>query len=53
MRRVHLIVGLLGVVAFLITGQLMSHHSPPVRALTLDVHMMYIPATSTSWARPL
>jgi len=42
MRRVHLIVGLLGVVAFLITGQLMKHHSPPVRVLTPDVHMMYV-----------
>jgi len=42
MRRVHLIVGLIGVVAFLITGQLMKHHSPPVRVLTPDVHMMYV-----------
>jgi len=42
MRRVHLIVGLLGVVAFLITRQLMTHHSPPVRALTPDVRMMYV-----------
>jgi len=42
MRRVHVIVGLLGVVAFLITGQLMSHHSPPLRALKPDVHMMYV-----------
>src|SRR6266850_384615 len=41
MRRVHLIVGLLGVVAFLITGQLMKHHSPP-GVLTPDVHMMYV-----------
>ena len=42
MRRVHLIVGLIGVVAFLITGQLMKHHSPPVRMLTPGVHMMYV-----------
>lgn len=42
MRRVHLIVGLLGVVTFLITGQFMSHHNPPVRALTPDVRMMYV-----------
>jgi len=42
MRRVHLIVGLLGAVAFLITGQLMKHHSPPVGVLTPDVHMMYV-----------
>jgi MFS family permease len=42
MRRVHLILGLLGVVTFLITGQLMKHHSPPVRMLTPDVRMMYV-----------
>ena len=42
MRRVHLILGLLGVATFLITGQLMKHHSPPVRVLTPDVRMMYV-----------
>jgi len=42
MRRVHLIVGLLGVAAFLITGQLMKHHSPPLQVLTPDVHMKYV-----------
>ena len=42
MRRVHLILGLLGVVTFLITGQLMKHHNPPVRMLTPDVRMMYV-----------
>jgi MFS family permease len=42
MRRVHLILGLLGVVAFLITGQLLKHHSPPVRMLTPEVRMMYV-----------
>jgi MFS family permease len=42
MRRVHLILGLLGVVIFLITGQLMKHHNPPVRMLTPDLRMMYV-----------
>src|ERR1700730_7875099 len=42
MRRVHLILGLLGVGTFLITGQLMKHHNPPVRMLTPEVHMMYV-----------
>ena len=42
MRRVHLILGLLGVVTFLITGQLMKHHNPPVRTLTPEVRMMYV-----------
>src|ERR1700730_9778409 len=42
MRRVHLILGLLGVGTFLITGQLMKHHNPAVRMLTPKVHMMYV-----------
>jgi len=42
MRRVHLILGLLGVATFLITGQLMKHHNPPVRMLTPEVRMMYV-----------
>ena len=42
MRRVHLILGLLGVVTFLITGQFMKHHNPPVRMLAPEVRMMYV-----------
>jgi len=42
MRRIHLIIGLLGVVAFLLTGQLMKHHNPAMPLLTPDVHMMYV-----------
>jgi hypothetical protein len=42
MRRIHLIFGVLGVVAFLLTGQLMKHHAPPTRLLPPDVHMMYV-----------
>jgi hypothetical protein len=42
MRRIHLIIGVLGVVAFLLTGQLMKHHTPPMQLLTLEVRMMYV-----------
>src|SRR6266446_2535461 len=42
MRRVHLTVGLLGVIAFLITGQVMGHHIPKMQLLTPDVRMMYV-----------
>jgi hypothetical protein len=41
-RRIHLIVGLIGVVAFLLTGQLMGHHVPSMQALPAEVRMMYI-----------
>jgi len=42
MRRIHLIIALLGVVAFLLTGQLMKHHNPAMPLLTPDVRMMYV-----------
>ena len=42
MRRAHLTVGLLGVIAFLITGQVMGHHNPSVKSLMPDVRMMYV-----------
>lgn len=42
LRRLHLIVGLLGVVVFLLTGQLMKHHNPPTPGLPTDVRMMYV-----------
>ena len=42
MRRTHLIIGLLGVVAFLLTGQVMKHHTPPMQLLTPEVRMMYV-----------
>jgi hypothetical protein len=41
-RRIHLIIGLLGVVVFLLTGQLMKHHTPPMELLTPEVRMMYV-----------
>jgi uncharacterized protein YjeT (DUF2065 family) len=42
MRRFHLTIGLLSVIAFLLTGQFMKHHSPAMQFLTPDVHMMYV-----------
>ena len=42
MRRAHLLVGLLGVVAFVITGQIMAHHAPNMNALPGDVRMMFV-----------
>lgn len=42
LRRIHLIVGLLGIAAFLLTGQLMKHHDPPTPGLATDVRMMYV-----------
>jgi hypothetical protein len=38
----HLIVGLFGVIAFAITGQVMGHHHPSMQNLSGDVRMMYI-----------
>jgi hypothetical protein len=42
MRRLHLTFGLLGVLLFLLTGQFMRHHTPPMRAVSPDVHMMHV-----------
>jgi hypothetical protein len=42
MRRAHLVIGVLGVAAFLITGQLMKHHSRKMQLLTPEVRMMYV-----------
>ncbi len=42
MRRAHLITGLLAIVAFLISGQIMGHHQPAVRALPAEFHLMYV-----------
>jgi hypothetical protein len=41
MRKLHLAVGILTVVTFLITGQVMRHHSPPMTALSDSVRLMY------------
>ena len=42
MRRIHLIIGLLGVIAFLQTGQFMKHHHPRMEELSAEVRMMYV-----------
>ena len=42
MRRIHLIVGVLGVIAFLLTGQVMKHHHPRMVELSAEVRMMYV-----------
>ncbi|HKW34884.1 MAG TPA: hypothetical protein VJN92_17875 [Candidatus Acidoferrum sp.] len=42
MRRIHLITGLLGVIAFLLTGQVMKHHNPRMEELSAEVRMMYV-----------
>ena len=42
MRRVHLMVGLVGVIVFVLTGQVMARHTPPVRAMVPELRMMYV-----------
>ena len=42
MRRAHFIVGLLSVIAFLLTGQAMAHHVPNIHSLSAEVQMMYV-----------
>jgi hypothetical protein len=42
MRRLHLTFGLLGVAVFVLTGQVMRHHTPPMHELTPGVRMMYV-----------
>ena len=41
-RRVHLIVGILGVIAFVMTGQLLARHHPPTPTLPGELRMMYV-----------
>jgi hypothetical protein len=41
MRRVHLAVGILMSVVFLITGQFMRHHQPPLGTLSDATRLMY------------
>jgi hypothetical protein len=42
LRRAHLIVGVFGVIAFVITGQVMARHIPDVHSLSAEVQMMYV-----------
>jgi hypothetical protein len=41
-RRAHLIVVVLGVIAFVITGQVMARHVPDVHTLSAEVRLMYV-----------
>lgn len=41
-RRAHLIVGVLGVITFVITGQVMARHVPDVHTLSAEVRLMYV-----------
>jgi hypothetical protein len=41
LRMAHLIVGAIAVVAFLITGMLMSGHDPPVAAMELGDRLLF------------
>jgi hypothetical protein len=41
LRRLHLIVGTTAFLAFLITGQFMRHHSPPMLLLSDSVRLMF------------
>jgi len=41
-RRIHLIIGLFGVIGFLLTGQVMKHHHPRMEDLSAEVRMMYV-----------
>src|ERR1700751_353121 len=42
MRKLHLIAGLLGVLVFVLSGQVMRSHKPPVRSLKDGQRMMYV-----------
>ena len=42
LRRVHLIVGIATIVAFVLSGQLLGHHHPSMKQLPGEVRMMYV-----------
>src|SRR5207245_1122846 len=42
LRRVHLVVGIAGIVAFLLSGQLLGHHNPSMEKLPAEMLMMYV-----------
>ena len=41
-KQLHLIVGLLATLAFVLSGQVMHFHQPKLPALPDDVHLMYL-----------
>jgi hypothetical protein len=40
-RKLHLAVGVVTVIAFLLTGQFMAHHAPPLATLSDSAHLMF------------
>lgn len=42
LRRVHLVVGIAAIVAFLLSGQLLGHHHPSMEQLPAEMRMMYV-----------
>ena len=42
LRKLHLIVGLLATIAFVLTGQWMHRGIPFLKSLPADVHLMYV-----------
>jgi ethanolamine transporter EutH len=42
LRRVHLVIGIVAVVAFLLGGQVMGHHHPRMEQLSAELRMMYV-----------
>src|SRR5947209_11069750 len=42
LRRAHFIVGIMAVLAFLLTEQVMGHHHPNMKQLPAELRMMYV-----------
>jgi hypothetical protein len=42
MRRIHVTIGMLGVIAFVITGQVLARHVPNIHTLTAEIRIMYV-----------
>ena len=42
LRRIHLVLGIAAIVAFLMSGQLLGHHHPSMDQLTPELRMMYV-----------
>ena len=42
LRRLHLVIGIIAVVAFLLSGQVLGHHHPPMDQLPGELRMMYV-----------
>jgi len=42
LRRIHLVVGVAAIVAFVLSGQLLGHHHPRMEELPGELRMMYV-----------